>query len=128
MFNGILSHKLRNFTHLGGSIDYYIRFIPVQMFGSPMPPSPFSVWTAHQYMIGHIFHRLWALFFRVGQWCLHSLLFVLVVYTLCGALALQTIELRRSLGDAAVWDRTFGSKIRFFQMVCYCNFTVLKSH
>ena len=33
MFNGILSHKLRNHTHLGESISYYLRFIPGQMFG-----------------------------------------------------------------------------------------------
>ena len=35
----------------------------------------------------------------------------LSVYTLCGASALQSVELQRSLGDAAVRDSTLESAI-----------------
>ena len=65
------------------------------------------------------FYRLRAQVFRFGRWYstisinayLRGLLFVLVVYTLCGALALQTVELQRSLGDAAVQHSTLESAI-----------------
>ena len=40
-----------------------------------------------------------------------GLLIISVVYTLCGALALQSVELQRSLGDAAVQDSTLESVI-----------------
>ena len=48
---------------------------------------------------------------------LRGLLFVLVVYTFCGALVLLSVKLQRSLGDAAVQDSTLESAIRFFQAV-----------
>ena len=56
------------------------------------------------------FYRLRAQVFRVRRWCytisinayLRGLLFVLVVYNLCGDSALQTVKLQRSLGEAAV--------------------------
>ena len=38
---------------------------------------------------------------------IRGLLFVLVLYILCGASALQSVEFQRSLGDAAVRDSTF---------------------
>ena len=59
---------------------------------------------------------------------LRGLLFVLVFNTFCGASALPSIKLKRSLGDVAVRDSTFGSTIRFVQTVCDRTFTVLKSH
>ena len=49
---------------------------------------------------------------------LRGLLIVLVVYTLCGALDLQSVELQRSLGDTAVRDSTLESEILFVQKVC----------
>ena len=48
---------------------------------------------------------------------LRGLLFVLVIYTLCGALALQYVKLQRNLGNAAVQQSTLESAIRFFQKV-----------
>ena len=48
---------------------------------------------------------------------LSGLLFVLVIYTLCGALALRTVELQICLGDGAVPDSTSGYTIRFVQTV-----------
>ena len=39
-FIGILSHQLRNHTHLGKYIAYYLRFIPGHAFGSQTPSSP----------------------------------------------------------------------------------------
>ena len=50
------------------------------------------------------------------------------MYTLCCALTLQSVELQRSLGDAAVSDSTLGSTIRFIQTVRDRTFTVLKLH
>ena len=55
-------------------------------------------------------------------------MFVLVVYTLCGASALWSVKLQSSLGDADVRDSTLGSTIRFVQTVCGRIFTVLKSY
>ena len=46
-----------------------------------------------------------------GGLYLRGLLIVLVVYTLFGALTLQSVELQRSLGDAAVRDSTLESAI-----------------
>ena len=42
---------------------------------------------------------------------LRGLLFVLDMYATCGASALQSFELQRSLGDAAVQDSTLKSAI-----------------
>ena len=54
---------------------------------------------------------------NVSTWYIHTylrgLLFVLVIYTLCGASALQSVEIQRSLGDADVWDSTLESAILF---------------
>ena len=44
---------------------------------------------------------------------LHGLFFVIVFYTLCGALSLQYVKLDRSLNDAAVQDSTLESVISF---------------
>ena len=48
---------------------------------------------------------------------LGGLLIFLVVYSSCGAFALQYFELQMSLGDAAVQDSTLESAISFFQTV-----------
>ena len=40
---------------------------------------------------------------------LRGLFLVLFIFTLCGAWALQSVELQRSLGDAAVRDSTLES-------------------
>ena len=55
-------------------------------------------------------------------------MFVFVVYTLCGASALQSVELKRSIGDSAVQDSMLESTIRFVQTACDRTFKVLKSH
>ena len=52
----------------------------------------------------------------------------LVVYTLCGTSALKSVELQRSIGDAAVQEITLKYAIRFVQTVYDRTFTVLKSH
>ena len=44
---------------------------------------------------------------------LRCLLFVLVVYNLCGASALHSVEIQRIIGDAAVRDSTLESAILF---------------
>ena len=47
---------------------------------------------------------------------------------MCGALALQSIELKRSLSYSAVQDSMLESTIRFVQTPCDRTLTVLKSH
>ena len=42
---------------------------------------------------------------------LRGLLIVLVIYTLCGASALQSVELQISLGDASIRDSTLESAV-----------------
>ena len=41
MNTGVLSHKLVNYTHLGVSVGFYLRYIPVHTFILPTPSSPF---------------------------------------------------------------------------------------
>ena len=52
----------------------------------------------------------------------------LIVYNLCGAFFISSIELQHSLGDAAVLESTFISMILFVQMACDWTFTIQKSH
>ena len=49
---------------------------------------------------------------------LQSLLFFLLVYTLCGSMALQSVKLQISFGDAVVRHGTLESAILFVQKVC----------
>ena len=55
---------------------------------------------------------------KYNAYNLRGLLFTLVVYTLCGASALQSIELQRSLGDAAVRNSTLNLRFDLFKKVC----------
>ena len=94
-----------------------------------------SVWTAHQHVMGHISmghepksSRSDRDTIKIVLTDLRRLMFVLVVYNLCGASALQSVKLQISLGDAAVQDITLGSKIRFVQTVCNHTFKVIKLH
>ena len=73
---------------------------------------------AHQRVTGHISTGDYPTYYGSGGGAIQrvltnvcGLLIVLVVYTLCGALALQSVELQRSLGDAAVQDSTLESVI-----------------
>ena len=66
-------------------------------------------WTAHQYVTGYIYTGYEPKYSGSGggviiQVLTHlcGLLFVLVIYTLCGASALQSVELQRRLSDATV--------------------------
>ena len=124
---GVLSHKLINCTHL--------RFIPGQTFVSPTPSSKVYRLDGPSMRDGTYFYRSWYQGFRVGRrshmistYISCGLMFVLVIYTLCGASALHSVELQRSLGDAAVRYSTLGSNIWFFQTVCDSSFKVIKSH
>ena len=60
-------------------------------------------------------------FVKYGEYnacILRGLLFTLFVYTLCGASALQSIELQRSLADAAVWHSTLNVRFYLFKKDC----------
>ena len=47
----------------------------------------------------------------------------LVGYNLCGALALWSVKLQISLGQAAVWYRTLGSTFKFFKSFLSCFYS-----
>ena len=77
-----------------------------------------SGWTAYERMTGHIStgyetksSGLGGGAIRSVSMYLRGLLCVLVLYTLCGALELQSVKLQRSLDDAAVRDSTLESAI-----------------
>ena len=55
-------------------------------------------------------------YYKYNACYLRGLLFALVVNTLCGAL--QSIELQRSLGDAAVQHSTLNMQFGLFKKVC----------
>ena len=57
-------------------------------------------------------------YFNHNAYYLRGLLIVLVVYTLCGASALQSVELQRSIGDAAVRHSTLNLRFDLFKKVC----------
>ena len=84
-----------------------------------------SGWTAHQRVTGYVSTGYKPKSFGSGGSVLiqvlrhiRRLLFVLVIYTLCGASALQYVKLQRSLSDTAVRDSKSESTILFVQMVC----------
>ena len=99
------------------------------------------------------FYRLQAQVFWVRRRCstisinayLRDLLFVLVIYTLFGASALQSVKLPRSLGDAAVQHsmlespilifskglrsyRTSQNRIRKESVICITSIILLSNH
>ena len=81
-----------------------------------------SGWTAHQSVTGYISTGYKLNSSRSGRGdiqhvltYIYCLLFILVVYTLYGVSAMQSIKLHRSLGDAAVQDSTLESEILFFK-------------
>ena len=125
---GVLSHKLRNCTHTGKVIAFCLRFVLGHMFVSPTPLSPVYRLDVPSTRKRIYFYRLQAQVFRVGRRSYTIsidlsmfLLIVLVVYTSCGALDLQSIKLQISLDDAAVQDSTLESAIFIFQTVCDCT-------
>ena len=68
-----------------------------------------SGWMAHQHVTGYIFTGYEPKSSGLGGGAVQLLLtylsdlfFVLVIYTLCGALSLQSFKLQRSLGDTGV--------------------------
>ena len=59
MNTGILSQKLRNFTHLGGVIAFYLRsYQGIHLFRQRHCIQS-SGWTAHQCVTGHIYTGHW---------------------------------------------------------------------
>ena len=77
-----------------------------------------SGWMAHQHVTGNIStggdpksSRLGGSSIQKVLKYLCGLLIVLVIYTLCGASALQSVKLQGSIGDVAVGDITLESAI-----------------
>ena len=90
--------KLRNCTHTGKFIAFYLRFLLGHTSVSPTTSSPVYFGSDGGVILSVLTY-------------LGGLLIVLVVYSSCGAFALQSFELQISLGDAAVRDSTIESAI-----------------
>ena len=63
----------------------------------------------------------WMISLKVSTWYIRTylryLFFVLFIHTLCGALVLQSVKLKRSLGDTAIWGSKLESVIWFVALL-----------